>query len=106
MGTMLKMMLPGTPLFSTEEVFLQDSILFGELTQNTTFVRENVFGLTRVKKGNPGYLLLINFGDAEVEVDVSEAKFVPEAIRLMTRSVEAGEAGTAEEAEVKRFEST
>merc|ERR1719336_3748770 len=71
--TMLKMMLPGTPLFSTEEVFLQDSqtshleifstlaskmrhqdsILFGELTQNTTFVRDNVFGLTRVKKGNP-----------------------------------------------------
>merc|ERR1719412_404106 len=124
--TMLKMMLPGTPLFSTEEVFLQDSqsshleifstlaskmrhqdsILFGELTQNTTFVRDNVFGLTRVKKGNPGYLLLINFGDAEVEVDVSEAKFVPEAIRLMTRSVEVGEAGPAEEAEVKRFEST
>ena len=124
--TMLKMMLPGTPLFSTEEVFLQDSqtshleifstlaskmrhqdsILFGELTQNTTFVRDNVFGLTRVKKGNPGYLLLINFGDAEAEVDVSEAKFVPEAIRLMTRSVEAGEAGPAEEAEVKRFEST
>merc|ERR1719412_1803260 len=110
--TMLKMMLPGTPLFSTEEVFLQDSPtshleIFSTLAskmrhQDSTFVRDNVFGLTRVKKGNPGYLLLINFGDAEVEVDVSEAKFVPEAIRLMTRSVEAG---VAEEAEVKRFES-
>jgi len=133
--TMLKMLLPGTPVFTpgqelgldswsrqtaeeqiaAEESHLkvfsalaskmrhQESILFGEINQNTTFVIDNVFGLTRVKKGNPGYLLLINFGDTDAEVDVSEAKYVPEGIRLMTRSV--GETET-EEAEIMRYEST
>merc|ERR1712137_967167 len=131
--TMLKMLLPGTPLFTpgqelgldnwdrevaeeqrtaTEshlKVFSslaskmrhQESILFGEMNQNTTFVIDNVFGLTRVKKGNPGYLLLINFGDTDAEVDVSEAKYIPEGIRLMTRSVGA----EAAEEEITRYES-
>jgi len=133
--TMLKMLLPGTPMFTpgqelgldswnretaeeqktAEESHLkvfsslaskmrhQESILFGEINQNTTFVIDNVFGLTRVKKGNPGYLLLINFGDSEAEVDVSEAKYVPEGIRLMTRSVGAPETEEAEE--ITRYES-
>jgi len=132
--TMLKMLLPGTPMFTpgeelgldnwdrevaeeqrtAEESHLkvfsslaskmrhQESILFGEMNQNTTFVIDNVFGLTRVKKGNPGYLLLINFGDTDAEVDVSEAKYVPEGIRLMTRSVGAE---AAEEEEITRYES-
>jgi len=131
--TMLKMLLPGTPMFTpgqelgldnwdrevaeeqrtAEESHLkvfsslaskmrhQESILFGEMNQNTTFVIDNVFGLTRVKKGNPGYLLLINFGDTDAEVDVSEAKYVPEGIRLMTRSV--GTEAAAEE--ITRYES-
>ena len=130
--TMLKMLLPGTPMFTpgeelgldswnretveeqrtAEESHLkvfsslaskmrhQESILFGEINQNTTFVVDNVFGLTRVKKGNPGYLLLINFGDTEAEVDVSGAKYIPDGIRLMTRSV------GAEAEEITRYEST
>lgn len=130
--TMLKMLLPGTPMFTpgeelgldswnkesveeqrtAEESHLkvfsslaskmrhQESILFGEINQNTTFVIDNVFGLTRVKKGNPGYLLLINFGDTEAEVDVSGAKYIPDGIRLMTRSV------GAEAEEITRYEST
>merc|ERR1711976_493000 len=116
---MLKMMLPGTPLFtpgdelgiawSTDEarsqldqedshlrVFSslaskmrhQESILFGELNKNTSFVMDNVFGITRVKKGNPGYLLLINMGSDDTTVDVSCVQLVPASIRLMTRSVE------------------
>merc|ERR1712227_860766 len=99
--TMLKMLLPGTPMGTpgqelgldswnketaeeqrtAEESHLkvfsslaskmrhQESILFGEMNQNTTFVIDNVFGLTRVKKGNPGYLLLINFGDSDAEAE-------------------------------------
>ena len=131
---MLKMMLPGTPMFtpgdelgmtwSSEEarsqldqddshlrVFSslaskmrhQESILFGELTKNTSFVMDNVFGMTRVKKGNPGYLLLINMGSDDATVDVSCVQLVPASIRLMTRSVE--DSPQEGEEEVKRFDS-
>ena len=127
--TMVKMLLPGTPMFqSGEELGLsswdqsaaqdnshlavfsdlasklrhQESILFGDMV-DATFVVDgtNVFGLTRVKKGNPGYLLLINFGYEEMEVDISEVQYVPSAIRLMVKSV-AEEAEDPEE--VRRFE--
>jgi len=132
--TMVKMLLPGTPMFqSGEELGLhswdsavaeeqgassashlavfstlanklrhQESILFGDLNNATFVLDQDVFGLTRVKKGNPGYLLLINFGDAEMEVDVSGVKYVPAGIRLMVKSAD-GEASDAAE-EVKRFE--
>jgi glycosidase len=135
--TMVKMLLPGTPMFvageelgldtwdlaeaekqgqapgsSHLEVFStlaaklrhQDSVLFGEM-EGATFVQdENVFGLTRVKKGNPGYLLLANFGDETMELDISDIKYIPANIRLMVKSV-SGEA-PAEDADVdtKSFE--
>lgn len=132
--TMVKMLLPGTPMFmageelgltswdsvvaeeqtkaeasSHLEVFSilagklrhQESVLFGDMN-NATFVTDtDVFGLTRVKKGNPGYLLLINFGTEEKFVDISAVEYVPSAIRLMVKSV--GKV-TAEEDGVKRFE--
>jgi len=88
----------------------QDAILFGEMNENSTFVKEDVFGMTRVKKGNPGYILLINFGDVDSTVDVSAVKHIPENIRLMERSIELG--GPVQgvetidpEKEIKRFES-
>ena len=70
----------------------QDSVLFGEM-DGATFVKDqNAFGLTRVKKGNPGYLLLANFGDEEMELDISDVKYIPSAIRLMIKSVSEGAA--------------
>ena len=118
--TMVKMLLPGTPMFvageelglnswdstSAEEqgkatgsshlkVFStlaaklrhQDSVLFGEMEGSTFVMDQNVFGLTRVKKGNPGYLLLANFGDEEMELDISGIQYIPSSIRLMVKSV-------------------
>jgi len=132
--TMVKMLLPGTPMFqSGEELGLsswdrsvadqqvessgashlavfsdlasklrhQDSVLFGDMNNATFALDLDIFGLTRVKKGNPGYLLLINFGDVERAVDISKVEYVPSAIRLMVKSV--GEEA-ADPDEVRRFE--
>merc|ERR1712107_214063 len=65
----------------------QDSILFGEFNSKTTFVDGDVFGMTRVKKGNPGYLLLVNFGAEPAVVNVANVTFIPDGIRLMTKSL-------------------
>merc|ERR1711953_76744 len=118
--TMVKMLMPGTPMFvAGEELGLdswdsakaaeqseatgsshlkvfstlaaklrpQDSVLFGEMEGSTFVMDQNVFGLTRVKKGNPGYLLLANFGDEEMELDISGIQYIPSSIRLMVKSV-------------------
>ena len=70
--------------------------------EGATFVKDqNVFGLTRVKKGNPGYLLLANFGDEEMELDISGVQYVPENIRLMIKSVSGEESDDG----VKSYES-
>merc|ERR1712241_1525555 len=130
--TMVKMLMPGTPMFlAGEELGLdswdsaeaakqseatashlkvfstlaaklrhQDSVLFGEMKDATFVKNETVFGLIRVKKGNPGYLLLANFGDEDIEVDISDVKMdisdeesitFPDSIRLMAKSVPAEE---------------
>jgi len=130
--TMVKMLLPGTPVFfAGEELGLetwdsvkaaeqseasashlkvfstlaaklrhQDSVLFGQMTDATFVKNGTVFGLSRVKKGNPGYLLLANFGDEDIEVDISDVKMdisdeesitFPDSIRLMAKSVPVGE---------------
>merc|ERR1711915_240087 len=90
----------------------QEAILFGHVDINSTFVvnATDVFGMTRVKKGNPGYILLINFGDTEEVVDVSNTTNIPDNIRVMARSIIPGEnLGVEDENtvtdEVKRFES-
>jgi len=134
--TMLKMLLPGTPMFSAgEELGLdtwdlaeakkqaqapgsshlevfstlatklrhQDSVLFGEMDGATFVKNQTVFGLTRVKKGNPGYLLLANFGDEEMELDISDLKYIPDNIRLMVKSV-SGEAPGDADVDTKSFE--
>jgi len=65
----------------------QDAILFGEMNVNTTMVKnETVFGLTRIKKGNPGYLLASNLGDEMITVDFSDVDHVSESIRVMAKS--------------------
>ena len=51
-----------------------DAVLFGETEM---WVEGNVVGYTRVKKGNPGIVVLVNFGDEAVEgIDVSAKKNV------------------------------
>merc|ERR1712198_384036 len=81
----------------------QESILFGEISKNTTSTKGDVFGLTRVKKGNPGYLLLVNFGDSEASVNVTDVKTIPDNVRLMARSVSLEQKQEAEE--TTRFDS-
>merc|ERR1719376_478866 len=52
-----------------------DAVLFGE----TEFKKEgDVFGFTRIKKGNPGLLVLVNFGDKAVDFDGQIFGQVPE----------------------------
>ena len=61
----------------------QDGVLFGDMTADNTFVMGEVFGLTRVKKGSPGYILVINLGLEEAVVDLSELSTVPRSIRVL-----------------------
>jgi len=135
--TMVKMLLPGTPMFvAGEELGLkswdqtvaeeqgqaaesplkvfstlaaklrhQDSVLFGEMAGATFVKDQNVFGLTRVKKGNPGYLLLANFGDEEMELDISDVQYIPGNIRLMVKSAyQSLEAPEAPDVDIRSFE--
>jgi len=37
--------------------------------------------LLRVKKGNPGYLLVINFSQEDLKLDLSKVKSIAENIR-------------------------
>jgi len=87
----------------------QEAILFGELTINSTFVADDtVFGLTRIKKGNPGYLFTVNFGTEEKTVDLSTVEKLPANIRMMARSIAEGSTQGVEvlaEEETKRVES-
>jgi len=86
----------------------QEAILFGDININSTFVVDDtVLGLTRIKKGNPGYLLAVNFGTEEkiVNMRVKENK-IPASIRMMARSTIGGH-GVEElaEEETKREDS-
>lgn len=89
----------------------QEAILFGKVSINSTFVMEDtVFGLTRVKKGNPGYVLAINFGVENKTVDMSSVEHIPASIRVMSRSIIAGDVQGVETVEAgveetKRFDS-
>merc|ERR1711981_1271227 len=66
-----------------------------------------VFGLTRVKRGNPGYLLVINTGDEDVKVDLSKVKSMSEKVTLHLKSIPEGveavetEAGTFDTKEIE-----
>ena len=86
----------------------QEAILFGDLSTNSTFVvDDSVFVLTRIKKGNPGYLLAINIGNEEKTVDLTgETALIPPSIRMMAMStVEGKGVGLLLEEETKRVDS-
>ena len=51
------------------------SVLFGE-TGFKTFPEDNVFAFSRVRKGNPGYLVVANLSPEEVTVDLSDMDYL------------------------------
>merc|ERR1711970_43259 len=70
----------------------QEAILFGDLNTNSTFVvDDSVFMLTRIKKGNPGYLLAMNIGSEGKTVDLTaQTNQIPANIRMMAMSTVEG----------------
>ena len=61
----------------------QDAVLFGDLTADNSFVMGEVFGLTRVKRGSPGFILVMNLGLEEATVDLSGLATVPQSIGVL-----------------------
>jgi len=59
-----------------------DSILYGD---TRFFSNGSVFAYTRVKKGNPGYLVAVNFGKEEATPDVSGMELVPKTGTVQIR---------------------
>jgi hypothetical protein len=81
-----------------------DAILYGDLiNENSVVLSDTVFGLIRVKKGSPGFLLLANLGPDNKMVDVSEVPRVPESVRVL-ESGGALAVSPEVEGEPKRFE--
>eukprot|EP00096_Caligus_rogercresseyi_P009388 TRINITY_DN3180_c0_g1_i1.p1 TRINITY_DN3180_c0_g1~~TRINITY_DN3180_c0_g1_i1.p1 ORF type:complete len:642 (+),score=181.57 TRINITY_DN3180_c0_g1_i1:259-2184(+) len=52
-----------------------DSVLLGSFDP---ILEGDIFGYSRIKKGNPGYLVVVNFGEAEATLDISARKSFPE----------------------------
>lgn len=52
-----------------------EAILFGDTNLK---VQDNNFVLSRVKKGNPGYLFVANFGESESTLDLSQMPNIAE----------------------------
>lgn len=65
------------------EMRQQKSILYGETTFRTD---GEVFAFTRVRKGNPGYLVAVNFGQEEATADLSGMRFMSESGTVHVRS--------------------
>lgn len=79
-----------------------DAILFG----STDFVTNGtVFAYSRVKKGNPGYMVAVNFGDEVVETSLTGFPNLPKAGTVYVRSVFDGEEKTDEEEKSVEFSS-
>ena len=51
-----------------------DSILYGD---TKFYTNDTIFGFTRVKKGNPGYLVAVNFGKEEAIANATKLPLVP-----------------------------
>ena len=65
-----------------------EAILFGSTEFfNGTINGDDLFGYVRVKKGNPGTIVLVNFGTEEETADLSMMKYLPERGTVQVRSV-------------------
>lgn len=61
------------------------SIMYG--TREFAVIGNNaVFAFTRIKSGNPGYLVAFNTADEEVTVSFSKLKYVPEDLNVLMKS--------------------
>lgn len=47
----------------------------------------NVFYFTRIRKGSPGYLIMCNFGEEDLTVDLSSDASIPAEVQAVLRSV-------------------
>jgi len=61
----------------------QEAILFGDMWVEDN---NNCLVVVRVKKGNPGYILIINMQDMAKTIDVSKMDHIAENIRILTSS--------------------
>jgi len=77
-----------------------ETILFGDVYNNEI---DGCSVITRVKKGNPGFVLVINFSAQNSTLDISQIQGMGETVRLKQRSV--GSEGTNPLEEVKAFSS-
>jgi glycosidase len=62
----------------------QPSILFGSF--NTIVCNGTVFAYSRVKKGNPGYVVAVNLGEEVTGIDLSSFPMLPESGLVEARS--------------------
>jgi len=79
-----------------------DTILFGDLFNNQF---DDCSVITRLKRGNPGYAMVINTGNQETKLDISSIQGMGETIRLKASSVLASPPTNAT-LEVKAFPSS
>ncbi|PSN37701.1 hypothetical protein C0J52_16909 [Blattella germanica] len=61
------------------------SVMYGETTY-AQLANNTVFAFTRVKSGNPGYLIAFNTADYDVTVDFTALKQVPEELNVQILS--------------------
>ncbi|XP_022207418.1 neutral and basic amino acid transport protein rBAT [Nilaparvata lugens] len=67
-----------------------DSFLYGD-TNSHALLNDTVFAFTRIKKGNPGYLVALNVGDARAEVNLqSQMAGVPNEVTVSAATPSTG----------------
>jgi len=84
----------------TRDLRHQQTILFGDLNvvdKNDTLV------VQRVKKGNPGYVMMLNLNNEEAVVDISDLPNIAENIRVLSTSITGQEFSLPDTAAAKTF---
>ncbi|XP_032684474.1 neutral and basic amino acid transport protein rBAT isoform X2 [Odontomachus brunneus] len=95
--TLMTMLLPGTPIFrlsdvrSTKDAFkilsnarTTPTFLYGNTM--TRIVQKDVFVYTRLKSGNPGYLVAYHTGNDNITIDLSSIPHISEEVNIVAYS--------------------
>ncbi|EFN88680.1 maltase 1 isoform X2 [Harpegnathos saltator] len=95
--TLMTMLLPGTPILqlndvrSTKDAFnilsnvrSSPTFLYGDTM--TRVINETVFVYTRLKSGNPGYLVAYHTGEKPIVIDLSSIPHMSEEVTVVTYS--------------------
>ncbi|PNF22719.1 hypothetical protein B7P43_G07130 [Cryptotermes secundus] len=61
------------------------SIMYGT-SELAVISNDTVFAFTRIKSGNPGYLVALNTADKEITVSFNKLKHVPEELNVLIKS--------------------